>query len=193
METALESTLIIGGALALVVLLALLLWGYNTLTRMRNLVRTAWSDIDVYLRRRADLIPNLVNVARGYSGFERRVLQEVTEARSAVLRGELSPQERASREKALETRITELIAIAENYPELKASVHFANLQTALSETENLIANARRYYNAAVRDYNTLTESFPTNLVAVLFGFKKAQFYAVHDEDVRKGSRIGFSV
>jgi LemA protein len=184
--------MVIVAILVLVGVLVLLLWGYNTFARMRNIVRTAWSDIDVYLRRRADLIPNLVDVAKGYAGFERQVLQEVVEARTSALQGELSPRERASKEQALEIRVAKLIALAEEYPELKASVHFANLQSALSETENLIANARRYYNAAVRDYNTLIESFPTNVIARMFGFKKAQFFAVDDEEARQRAPVKFS-
>jgi LemA protein len=169
--------------IALVLVAAVL--GFNSLARIRNVVRSAWADIDVQLKRRADLVPNLVETAKGYSGFERAVLEEVTEARSRVSNEGLSPAARADAEGALADRITRVIAIAESYPELKASANFIRLQDELSNTENKLASARQYYNAAVRDLNTMTETFPLRIIAGLFGFKRAEFFNVDNAEDRE--------
>lgn len=165
-------------AILVVVLVAI----YNRLANMRNVVRAAWSDVDVQLKRRAELIPNLVETAKGYSGFEQQTLESVTRARAALSDDRMSPQQRASVEAELSSRLRRLLAVVENYPELKASAQFLRLQEELSTTETNIANARRYYNAAVRDYNTLVESFPSGLVASLFGYHKAEFFELDSPD-----------
>ncbi|GIV01194.1 MAG: membrane protein [Fimbriimonadales bacterium] len=159
-----------------VVVLGLVVYFYNSLAKMRNVVRSAWSDVDVQLKRRADLIPNLVETAKGYAGYEQETLESVVAARNRVASGDLSPAERAREETQLASRLSGLLAVVEQYPELKASAQFLRLQEELSQTENNIANARRYYNAAVRDYNTMIESFPTNLFAAVFGFGKQEYF-----------------
>ncbi|MER3413009.1 MAG: hypothetical protein C4341_01995 [Armatimonadota bacterium] len=162
-------------AAAATVVIALVV-SYNRLANMRNVVRAAWSDVDVQLKRRAELISNLVETTKGYSGFEQQTLALVTRARSTVAGSDMSPQERAGAEAKLAARLQQMLAVVENYPELKASAQFLRLQEELSATETNIANARRYYNAAVRDYNTLVESFPSGLMASIFAFRKAEFF-----------------
>ena len=173
-----------------VIILSLLVWSYNSLAKMGNVVRSAWSDIDVQLKRRANLVPNLVETAQGFSGFEQSVLVEVTRARSETTVQDLSPAARAGTERKLSERITRLLAVVEQYPELKSSAHYLRLQNELSDTENKIANARRYYNAAVRDYNTLVESFPTGTVGAAFAFQIAEFFELEDEEERSVPSAG---
>jgi len=152
------------------------IWGYNAFAKIRNIVRNAWADVDVQLKRRADLIPPLVETTKGYSGYEREVLERVTEIRSRAERGELGTVERAKQEEALAQHVHSLLSVIENYPELKASAQYIRLQEELRVTENQIADARRYYNAAVRDYNIMLQSFPLGLLAKLFGFKPQEFF-----------------
>ena len=165
------------GALAIGAIAVLALAGalaFNRLVRHRNLVREAWSGIDVQLKRRHDLVPNLVESVRGHATFERTVLEEVTRLRGAP---------RASRalqdgENALATQLRGLLAVAEAYPQLRAGESFLGLQQRLTEVENQLQMARRYYNGAVRDYNIVVESFPSNLVARAFGFTLEEFFQV---------------
>lgn len=157
-------------------ILVLLLVQYNKLIYLRQLTRNAWSDVDVYLKRRSDLIPNLVNAVKGYASHERTVLEALTEARSRAAAAGEQAQERAIAEGLVQASVIHALALAENYPDLKASENFLNLQRELSETEKLIASARQYYNACVRDYNTATEAFPSNLVATPMGLKPAEFF-----------------
>lgn len=171
--------------LAALALLALIAWGYNALARMRNVVRTAWADIDVQLKRRAELVPNLVETTKGYSGFERQVLEEVTAARAQSTDDKLPPAQRAEAANRLAGRITQIMAVAEQYPELKSSAHFMALQQELSNTENNLASARQYYNAAVRDYNTMLDTFPIGLLANILQFKRREFFSVDDEQQRE--------
>lgn len=173
-------------AIAAVVILAIL--GYNSLAKMRNVVANAWSDIDVYLKRRADLIPNLVDTTKAYSGFERDTLESVTRARSDALAAGASPNARAEAESALASRIHQLIAVAENYPELKASAQYLRLQEELGEAEDKISYARQYYNAAVRDFNTSIDRFPQSMLAAAFGFKRAEFFALDEPDQREAPK-----
>jgi len=180
-----------------VVLIAVLVLGaivffYNRLTRMRNVVRTAWSDVDVQLKRRADLIPNLVETAKGYAGYEQETLETVVAARNRIADAELTPAQRAREEAELTTRLSGLLAVVEQYPELKASAQFLRLQNELSQTETDIANARRYYNAAVRDYNTMIEMFPSNLFASLFGFAKQEYFELDAPDEGRPVRANLS-
>jgi LemA protein len=171
------------GALVLV----WLAWTFNRLVSLRNRMRAAWGDVDALLKRRADLIPNLVAAVRGYMGHEERVLTGVTEARTGVAAAGDRPDQagaRAAAEGALSERLGRLFAVVEAYPELRANVTFLELQAELTRTEDDLASARRYYNAVVRDLNTLRESFPTLLVASLLGFRPAQLFELADPGER---------
>lgn len=171
------------GLIAVAAAVGALVWAYNSLARMRNIVRNAWADIDVQLKRRADLVPNLVETARGYSGFEREVLENVAAARSAA-GASRSPSERAEAEDKLGARIVQVLAVAEQYPELKSSVQFLRLQEELSGTENSIAYSRQYYNAAVRDYNTMLDQFPLGTIGAAFGFRRVEHFSVDEQSER---------
>ncbi|MEO2082882.1 MAG: LemA family protein [Desulfurobacteriaceae bacterium] len=176
--------------LAILILLILaLVYYYNRFVRLKNAVEEAWSSIDVQLKRRYDLIPNLVEVVKGYAKHEKETLERVIKARALALDARL-PEEKAKLEGELSLALKSLFALAENYPELKANQNFLELQKSLSEIEEQIQLARRYYNAVVRDYNILIESFPSNLVAGLFGFKKKPFFEI-SEGERKNVRISF--
>jgi len=163
---------------------------YNRLVGTRQMTHEAWSGIDVQLKRRSDLIPNLVDVVKGYAGHERQLLQQVTELRGAA---RALPSEdvarRAEAEGALSIALGRLIALAESYPDLKASGNFLELQQELSRLESEIQMARRYYNGSVRNLNTLVESFPSNLVAGLFGFVQRQFFEISDAADRAVPRV----
>ncbi len=161
-----------------IVLGAFVLWvvvAYNSLVRARYRVKEALSDIDVQLKRRFDLIPNIVETVKGYMAHERGVLENVTKARASIAHG-ASPLERAKSEDALSGTLKTLFAVAENYPDLKANVNFLELQRELSDTENKIQAARRFYNSMVLFINTAVESFPKSVIANLFGFKKEDFF-----------------
>jgi len=178
--------------IAFAIVTALVVWGFNVIVRAKNIVRSAWSDIDVQLKRRSDLIPNLVETTKGYAGFEQETLESVVRARSAIASTSLSPGERAARESQLAERVATIVAVAEQYPELKASAQFMKVQQELSETESNIANARRYYNAATRDLNTLLDSFPIGLLGKLLGFKKEEFFTIDNSEEREppSARLG---
>jgi LemA protein len=148
---------------------------YNRLIRSRNRVDTAWSDIDVQLQRRHDLIPRLVKAVDQYADYERATLEAVTELRAEAMQ-QADVRARGRVEEKLSAGIERLIALAENYPDLKANENFLNLQNELVETENYLQFARRYYNGSVRDYNTMTESVPSNIVAGLFSFRQRDFF-----------------
>ncbi len=148
---------------------------YNRLIRSRNRVDTAWSDIDVQLQRRHDLIPRLVAAVDQYAKYERATLEAVTELRSEAMR-QVEVRARGKAEEQLSAGVERLIALAERYPDLKANENFLSLQNELVETENYLQFARRYYNGSVRDYNTMTESVPSNVVASLFGFGQRDFF-----------------
>ena len=148
---------------------------YNRLIRLRNTVRASWSDIDVMLRKRHDLVPNLVEAVKGYAGHEKTTLIGVTEARAEAIRAE-GPEGKANAENTFTDSLKSLFALAEGYPDLKADTGFLELQRQLVEIENGIEYTRRYYNAVVRDYNTMTEVFPSNLVASGFRFEREKFF-----------------
>ncbi len=155
---------------------------YNRLIRGRNRVDTAWSDIDVQLQRRHDLIPNLVKAVDQYASYERATLEAVTALRDqAKLATDI--EERGQVEEALGNGVQKLIALAENYPDLKANENFLSLQGELAETENYLQFARRYYNGSVRDYNTMTETVPSNIVASTFDFESRSFFQKSSDDV----------
>jgi LemA protein len=175
----------LGGAVCLVVVL-LLVWGltgYNKLVRQRNQVDAAWAQIDVQLKRRYDLIPNLVETVKGYAAHERGTLDAVIQARnSAVNAAGQAPAARAQAENALTQTLGRLFALAEAYPNLKANQNFLGLQSELSNTEDKIAYARQFYNSAVQTYNTSTQSIPTNIIAGVGGFRARDlFQAMGDE------------
>jgi LemA protein len=148
---------------------------YNRLIRSRNRVDTSWSDIDVQLQRRHDLIPRLVTAVDQYAKYERATLEAVTELRSEAMQ-QADVRARGRAEEKLSAGIERLIALAENYPDLKANENFLALQNELVETENYLQFARRYYNGSVRDYNTMTESVPSNIVAGIFNFTQRDFF-----------------
>jgi LemA protein len=165
-------------------------WVFNRLVSLRNRLRSAWADVDALLKRRADLVPNLVAAVRGYAGHEQRTLEEVTEARAAAVGAGNDRAARAAAENALTRRVHGLIAIAEAYPELRASANFLQLQSELVLTENDIASARRYYNAVARDLNTSRETFPNLLIAGALGFGRAEFFELTDIDERAAPAVG---
>jgi LemA protein len=176
-------------AVVAVALAAWVAWVFNRLVSLRNRLRSAWADVDALLKRRADLVPNLVAAVRGYAGHEQRTLEEVTEARAAAVGAGDDPAARATAENVLTRRVHGLIAIAEAYPELRASANFLQLQSELVLTENDIASARRYYNAVARDLNTSRETFPNLLVAGALGFGRADFFELSDIDERAAPAV----
>ncbi|MFA5355325.1 MAG: LemA family protein [Candidatus Paceibacterota bacterium] len=148
---------------------------YNRLITLRNRVKEAWSDIDVQLKRRYNLIPNLVNTVKGYATHERELLEQVTKARTFAMQAG-SMKDKLEAENALSSSLKSLFAVAENYPDLKASANFLELQRELTDTEDKIQASRRFYNTNVRDYNTKLEIFPTNILAGALKFEKRDFF-----------------
>ena len=185
--------ILIGVPVALFVVL--LLWAvliYNRLVARRQQVSEGWSGIDVQLKRRANLIPNLVETVKGYTDHERSTLETLTELRGRALEATGAPAgQRAAVEQRLTSAIGQLFAVAENYPDLKASDNFHELQEELSDIEDHIQMARRYYNGAVRLLNTLIESFPSNLIAQRYGFVKADYYEVDNAQDRALPKVSF--
>lgn len=168
--------------LGVLVVIAFVLVGmYNTLVQLRVRADNAWSDIDVQLKRRHDLIPNLVETVKGYAAHEKGTFENIARYRSAAMAA-TTPADKAAAENQLTGALRQLFAVAENYPQLRASEEFTELQGSLSQTEDTIQNARRYYNAVVRDLNTRIQSFPTNLLAGMFGFQQRQFFETTDAD-----------
>ena len=155
---------------------------YNRLINSRNQVDTAWSDVDVQLQRRYDLIPNLVTAVDQYAKYEKATLEAIAELRNQARKSQ-SVAERGDVEQQLESGVHKLIALAESYPELKANENFLKLQGELVETEDYLQFARRYYNASVRDYNIMVESVPSNLVASMFSFGQREFFQKASDDV----------
>lgn len=172
----------LGAAVALWVV-----WAFNRLVRLRNLMKEGWSGVDVQLKRRHDLVPNLVEAVRGYSQHELRTLEEVTRARGeAGARGQL-----AERENQLTDGLKQLFAVAEAYPDLKANQNFLDLQNQLGEIEDQLQMARRYFNGTVRNYNIMVESFPGNLVAGAFGFRREEFFQIVTTSERTAPSVEF--
>jgi LemA protein len=167
--------------LGIVAVLVIFLWAtYNGLVTLKVRVDEAWSDITVQLKRRADLIPNIVNSVKGYAAHESSVFEKVTEARSSVINAK-GVKETAEAENALEGALKSLFAVAEAYPDLKANQNFLQLQEELVDTEDKIQAARRFYNGGVRDLNTKISLFPNNLFAGMLGFKQREFFEVEDQ------------
>lgn len=166
------------GLILLIVLGVVLLWlvaVYNGLIKLRNRVDEAWSDIDVQLKRRHDLIPNLVSTVKGYATHEKELFERVTAARTAAMGAE-NPAEKEKAENMLSGTLKSLFAVAENYPDLKANENFLELQRELSDTENKIQASRRFYNGNVRDFNTKIQVFPNNIIAGMLSFSKRDFF-----------------
>jgi LemA protein len=165
---------------------------YNALVKHRQLVMEGWSGIDVQLKRRTDLIPNLLETVKGYMGHERETLEAVTNARAAATAGaNAGPEERGRLESALSGALGRLLAIAEAYPDLKANTTFLEFQQALQTVEDEIQMSRRYYNGAVRNLNVAVESFPSNVVANAFNFEKAQYFELEDVSDRAVPEVKF--
>ena len=172
---------------------AVALWGvlvYNSFVTLRNRVREAFSDINVQLKRRYDLIPNLVNTVKGYATHERELLAKVTEARTRAM-GAQGIHDKAVAEHMLSQTLKSLFAVAENYPDLKASANFLELQRELRDTEDKIQAARRFYNTNVMSLNTSVESFPSNMIARAFAFKKEEFFELEEEAARSAPQVQF--
>lgn len=163
---------------------------YNSLVARRNRIDEAWSDIEVQMKRRYDLIPNLLETVKGYASYEREVFENVTRARSQAI-GARTAEEHARAENALSSTLKSLFAVAEAYPDLKANTNFLELQRELSDTENKIQSARRFYNSNVRDYNIILESFPSNFIARSFGFKKREFFDLEEEQAHETVKVKF--
>ncbi len=181
--------------IAIVVILALfLITTYNRLVTLRQRVKEAWSDIDIQLKRRHDLIPNLVETVKGYAAHESGTFQAVTQARAnAVAAGASgSPQQMAQAENVLTGALRSLFAVAEAYPQLQAVQEFKDLSENLTATEDKIAFARRFYNGNVRDYNTALQTFPTNILAGMFGFKAEQYFELADQADREVPQVKFN-
>ncbi len=171
----------------LVILVLIVLWlilTYNGLIGSRNRVEEAWSDIEVQMKRRYDLIPNIVNSVKGYAKHEEGVFTKVTEARAAAM-GAKTMEDHAKAENMLTETLKSLFAVAESYPQLQASENFLHLQHELTDAEDKIQAARRFYNANTRDYNTKLQVFPTNMIAGMFGFIKREFFDAPDVELQR--------
>lgn len=163
---------------------------YNSLVQLRVRTESAWSDIDVQLKRRHDLIPNLVETVKGYAAHEKGTFENIAKFRSMAMQA-TSPADKAQAEGQLSTALKSLFAVAESYPQLQASQEFTELQNSLNSIEDNIQNARRYYNAVVRDYNTRVQSFPTNILAGMFGFQTRQFFEMESAADRENVAVKF--
>ena len=182
-------------ALMIVIALAVAVGGwlmatYNGLVKLRNLMQEAWSGIDVQLKRRFDLIPNLVETVKGYASHESETFQNITNARAAVANAGNDPAARVQAENALTGTLRSLFAVAENYPDLKANTNFLQLQEQLASIEDEIQMARRYYNGTARDLNTSIQKFPAVLIARQFGFKEAPFFEA-EEEAKAAPKVSF--
>jgi len=177
----------------IVVIAILIVWiifSFNALVKLKNRAKEAWSDIEVQLKRRYNLIPSLVETVKGYAAHEREVLEKVTEARAKAM-GAQTMKEKGEAENFLSQTLKSLFAVVENYPDLKASQNFLELQRELRDTEDKIQAARRFYNSNVRDLNIKIESFPTNIIAKLFGFKKMDLFEIEEAEEREVPKVEF--
>src|SRR5258706_12318703 len=183
------------GPMSLIAIIGLLVLGwtvfiFNRLTRLRQLGDNAWADIDVQLKRRHDLIPNVVAVVQGHAGYEKGTLEAIVAARGrAVQASQAGPATRAREEDPLGNALQRVLAVAEAYPELKAAASFASLQTTLTDVEDHLQNARRYYNAVVRDFNTAIAQFPSGIVPGMMGLKPPEFFGLDDPSERAVPKV----
>jgi LemA protein len=177
--------------LAIVVIVGFwLILTYNRLITLKNRVKEAWADIDVQLKRRHDLIPNLVEAVKGYAAHEKEIFEKVTEARARAI-GAQSVKEKGEAENVLSGALKTLFAVSENYPQLRASENFLELQRELTDTEDKVQAARRFYNTNVRDFNTTLQSFPQNTIAGIFSFKAAEFFEIGEAGEREVPKVNF--
>lgn len=187
------NTFLIFLAVILLLVLSIIIWGiliYNQLVSRNNMVKEGWSGIDVQLKRRADLVPNLVEAVKGYMGHESNVLQNVTEIRQKAMNAK-TMNEREQAEGMLSAALSKIFAIAENYPDLKASKNFVELQRDLTMIEDQIQLSRRYYNGSARDYNILIQSFPSSLVATKFQFETVPYFELENAAERAVPQVKF--
>ncbi len=180
--------------IGIVVILLLIFWGtYNGLVRLRNQVKNAWAQIDVQLKRRHDLIPNLVETVKGYMTHERGTLEAVTKARNLAQQGaSQGVGERSKLEGELSSALARLLVVVEQYPNLKANQNFLALQEELTSTENKISFSRQYYNDSVLNYNNKTQMFPSNVIAGMTGFKASEFFEVTAPEERAAPKVSFT-
>src|SRR6266705_1507114 len=183
--TPLIIVIIIAGGILLVIAAL-----YNSLVQLRVRADSAWSDVDVQLKRRHDLIPNLVETVKGYAAHEKGTFENVAKFRAAAMAA-TTPAERSQAEGQLTMALRVLLAVAENYPQLQASQQFTQLQGSLNQLEDTIQNSRRYYNAVVRDLNTRIQVFPANILAGMFGFQPRQFFELQSADERQNVAVKF--
>lgn len=175
-------TLVIG---IIIILIIIYLWfTYNSLVVLRERIKEALSQIDVQLKRRTDLIPNLIETVKGYAKHEKEVFEKVTQARANMLKAE-TPQQKAEADNMMEKALKSIFAVAEDYPDLKASENFLNLQEELTDTENKISYSRQFYNSNVLAYNSSIKTFPASLVANQFGFREVEFFETEDESKKE--------
>ena len=176
-----------------IVVLAWAVFLYNRFVTLTNRVREAWSDIDVQLKRRYDLIPNLVETVKGYAAHEKETLEKVTAARTAAMAAQQGGDaaKQAEAENMLSSTLKSIFALSENYPDLKANTNFLELQRELSDTENKIQASRRFYNGNVRDFNTKLQVFPTNLIGAKLGFKAREFFEIADAKEKEAVKVSF--
>jgi len=184
------------GLIILAIVLGLggwLMTTYNGLIKLKNRVKEAWSDIDVQLKRRYDLIPNLVETVKGYAKHESETLENVIKARNEAMAAQKggNAKEQAQAENALSSTLKSIFALAESYPDLKANQNFLELQRELTDTEDKIQASRRFYNGNVRDFNTKAETFPTNIFVGMLNFKKFEFFEIGDEKERENVKVEF--
>lgn len=175
----------------LIILIIFVIGSYNSLVKMRQVVREGYANLDVYLKKRYDLIPNLVETVKGYANHEKSTLEEVTKARSMITKAS-NISEKMQGEGNLDRCLKSLFAVSESYPDLKANSNFIDLQNQLKKIEEDISNARKYYNAVVRDYNIQLQVFPKNIVASMFNFKEEPMFSVSSEEERQNVKISFS-
>jgi LemA protein len=178
------------GLIVIVVLVAIVIAMYNGLVRLRVQADNAWSDIDVQLKRRYDLVPNVVETVKGYAGHERGTLEAVVQARNTAMAAQ-GPAAKAEAENQLTGALRQLFALSEAYPQLRAVESFTQLQNTLSQLEDSIQNARRYYNAVVRDLNTKIQQFPSNIIAGMFHFQPREFFEVSAPAERETPKVSF--
>jgi len=188
MPAVLIVVLVVIGALAIIVI-----GMYNSLIRLKNRVDEAWSDIDVQLKRRYDLIPNLIETVKGYASHEKETFEKVTKARTNAMAAQKSgdAKAQAQAENMLSSTLKSIFALSENYPDLKANTNFLELQRELSDTENKIQASRRFYNGNVRDFNIKLEIFPTNVIGNMLGFKSRDYFEISDEKERENVKVKF--
>jgi len=188
-----EDFMTFGGVVFLLVLIGLIvaiIVTYNKLVGLRQRSEEAWSDIDVQLKRRTDLVPNLIETVKGYAAHERTTLDQVVRARGAAVTAQ-TQEARAQAENQLTSALRQLFALAESYPELKANQSFSELQGSLGQIEETIQSSRRYYNAVVRDFNTTIDSFPSNQIALFFRFARRQYFELDRPEERQVPRGAF--